>query len=78
MNSPGGMTYRRLSVRQKIRRTRKNTTTMKTRIEEFIERYLEDYTFEEILEMFDVTPVEAFEVLFDEGLIDEELLDRLL
>ena len=51
---------------------------MKTRIEEFIERYLEDYTFEEILEMFDVTPVEAFEVLFDEGLIDEELLDRLL
>jgi len=52
---------------------------MKTKIEEFIEKYIDDdYSFEEILEMFDVTVTEAFEVLFNEGLIDEDLLDRLL
>lgn len=47
---------------------------MKSTIEEFIDKYSEDHTFEEILEMFDVTPLEAFVILFEEGMIDEELL----
>lgn len=50
---------------------------MKSTVEEFLDKYLEDFTFEEILEMFDVTPLEAFETLFEEGLIDEELLMEL-
>lgn len=35
------------------------------------------YDFEEVLEFFDVTPQEAFEVLFTSGLISEETLRDL-
>ena len=34
--------------------------------------------WEELLEEFDVTPEEALEVLFNEGLLDEELLESKL
>lgn len=50
--------------------------TMKTKTEEFVELYLESGTFEELLEEFNITPLEAFEVLIANGLIDEELLER--
>lgn len=49
---------------------------MKNKIEKFVEAYLEDYTFEELLEEFDITPVDAFLVLFDNGLVDEEILEE--
>ncbi|WP_291394969.1 hypothetical protein [Acinetobacter sp.] len=49
---------------------------MKTKTEEFVELYLESGTFEELLEEFNITPLEAFEVLIANGLIDEELLER--
>lgn len=51
---------------------------MKTKIESFLDKFLEEYTFEEILEMFNVTPHEAFELLYEEGLIDEDLLEEYL
>lgn len=47
----------------------------KSKTEEFIETYLETGTFEELLEEFNITPLEAFEVLLENGLIDEELLE---
>ena len=49
---------------------------MKTKTEEFVELYLENGTFEELLEEFDLTPIEVFVVLLENGLIDEELLER--
>lgn len=48
----------------------------KTKTEEFVELYLENGTFEELLEEFDLTPIEVFVVLLENGLIDEELLER--
>lgn len=43
-----------------------------------VEYYLEDYTFEEFLEMFDLTPVEVFECAFNSGLVDETLFENFL
>jgi hypothetical protein len=45
--------------------------------EDFLDLYLEDRPFEDLLEQFDVTPHEAFEVLIDRGLIDEEVLKEV-
>lgn len=42
--------------------------------EELYDLLLEDYSFEEVLEMVDVTPFQALEVLFHAGQIDEEIL----
>lgn len=36
-----------------------------------------DMTFEDILEMFDLTPLEVFTFLFYSGKIDEEILENL-
>ncbi len=47
---------------------------MKTQIEEFLDEYLEDNTFEDLLEYLDITPYEALECLFDSGLVDEEVI----
>ena len=52
------------------------TMNMKTKTEEFVELYLENGTFEELLEEFDLTPIEVFVVLLENGWIDEELLER--
>lgn len=49
----------------------------KTWIEDFLDLYLEDNTLEDLLEHFNVTPIEAFQTLFDSGLIDEELLKEI-
>jgi|DEB19_MinimDraft_3_1074340.scaffolds.fasta_scaffold496471_1 hypothetical protein len=51
---------------------------MKTMTEELWEKYADELTLEELLEEFDVTPEEALEVLFNEGLLDEELLESKL
>jgi uncharacterized protein (DUF433 family) len=49
----------------------------KTLIEDVISRQLEDRTFEEVLEDFDLTPEEVFWVLFTNGLIDQELFGSI-
>lgn len=46
--------------------------------EAFLENFLEDNTFENVMEYFDVTPFEAFDVLIKSGLIDEEVLWELM
>ena len=48
----------------------------KRQIEKTFTNQLEDKTLEEILEDFDITPVEALMLLFDSGMIDEELLEK--
>ncbi len=46
-------------------------------IEDAISRQLEDRSFEEILEDFDLTPQEVFWRLFQSGMIDQELLENM-
>ena len=43
-----------------------------------VEGYLEDYSFEDLLEEFDLTPSEVFVHLWEAGLIDELLLENFL
>jgi hypothetical protein len=50
----------------------------KEQVSNVIDGYLEDYSFEEFLENFDISPVDAFMCLFDSGLIDEELFQSFL
>lgn len=51
----------------------------KSKIEELLDTLLaDDYSFEEILEMFDVDVYEAMDILFINGMIDEERVDELL
>lgn len=48
---------------------------MKTSIEDWLERELEKKDFETILEDFDLDPYTVFWLLFQNGLIDEELIE---
>lgn len=50
----------------------------KTNLERFSDNFLEDNTFDELLEYFDIVPIDALEVLFENGLIDEELVEEYL
>lgn len=47
-------------------------------LEKVIIDQLEDKTLEEFLEQFDVTPLEAVNVLFEEGYLDPDLLEVML
>jgi uncharacterized protein (DUF433 family) len=47
-------------------------------IEKVIDYYLEDYTFEEFLENFDLEPVDVFMHLYVTGMIDEEKMKEFL
>jgi hypothetical protein len=47
----------------------------KTIIEDVISLALEDMSFEDILQEFDITPVEVFVMLYNAGKIDEEILE---
>jgi len=38
----------------------------------------EQYSLEEIFEMFDIDPFQAFESAYDNGLIDDEILEELV
>jgi hypothetical protein len=45
-------------------------------LEKIIDSYLEDNSFEDFLEEFDLTPLEVLVVLFRDGMIDERELER--
>jgi len=48
-------------------------------MEEFLDKFLsEDYEIDEILELLNVDIYEILEVAFNEGLVDETLVERLL
>lgn len=50
----------------------------KTMMERFLDEFLKDYSVEEILEILDVDIYEVLELAFNDGLVDEELVERLL
>lgn len=51
----------------------------KSLMEEFLDKFLsEDYEIDEILELLNVDIYEILEVAFNEGLVDETLVERLL
>lgn len=47
-------------------------------LEKVIKDQLEDQTLEEFLEEFDLTPLDVVVILYEEGMLDEELLERKL
>lgn len=49
-------------------------------VKDWVTMYLEDdnSSFRDLLELFDLTPEEAFWRLFEAGLIDQDLMERLL
>lgn len=49
----------------------------KKQIEDVIGYELRDRTLEEILEDFDLSATDAFLALYNQGLIDDEILDSL-
>lgn len=50
----------------------------KNKLEEFVDLYLEDNEFEDLLEYFDITVYDALDCLFADGLVDEELVDEYI
>jgi len=53
-------------------------TEIENQIEDVLNYHLEDYSFEEFLEMVDLTPYEVFINAFNNGLVDEELFFEAL
>lgn len=53
-------------------------TKTKTKMEIFLDEFLNDYSLEEIFEMLNVDVYDAFEATFETGLIDEELIDGFI
>lgn len=51
--------------------------TKNEQIMEVVEYFLEDESFEDFLERFDLTPVEVIIKLYDIGLIQDEILEEL-
>lgn len=47
-------------------------------LEKFVQGYLEDYSFEDLLEELDVDPVDAFILLFSAGAFNPENLREIL
>ena len=48
------------------------------KIEDGVSNFLEENTFEELLEHFDITPEQAFITLFNSGDIDEDIMEEIL
>lgn len=48
------------------------------KLEKILDSYLEDNSFEDFLEEFNLTPLEVLTSLYENGLIDEEDLERLI
>ena len=47
-------------------------------LEKVITTQLEDQTLEEFLEEFDLSPLDVVILLYEEGMLDDELLERKL
>lgn len=52
--------------------------TFRDKMEKMFDGYLEDYTYEDLLEELQVNPFDTFMAAFDAGLIDEELFESFL
>ncbi len=51
--------------------------TKHEKLKELVEYWLEEEAFEEFLERFDITPVETVVVLYESGMISDDILDEL-
>ena len=49
----------------------------KKQIEDMVTFFLEEIYFEDLLEKFDISPTDAVWALYNQGLIDDEILDSL-
>jgi len=49
----------------------------KRELEDFVSLALEEKSFEDVLEIFDLTPQEVFVLLYNNGMIDDEILERV-
>lgn len=47
-------------------------------LEDRIAAYLEENSLESLLEQLNISPLEAITLLFEDGQIDEEILERLV
>ncbi len=47
-------------------------------LEKVLEDYLENNSLEDFLEQHNLTPLEVVEMLWAEGFLDEELLNRMI
>lgn len=47
-------------------------------LERLLNDQLEDKSFEELLEEFDLTTLEVFQGLYEAGMLDEDLLDAMV
>ena len=47
-------------------------------IEGVCDYILEDLTLEEFFEQFNLTPYDIIQLAYDEGMLDEEILERML
>ena len=56
---------------------RERLTTMTETIEDRVQAVLDDNDFEDLLEQFDVTRLEAFMLLLNSGLIDNEQFEEI-
>jgi ATP-dependent protease ClpP protease subunit len=63
---------------KRLTKTKRRLMKMKTIMERFLDEFLKDYSYEEIFEMLDLDLYDTIEVAFEEGLIDEELVERYL
>lgn len=46
-------------------------------LETIVDDFLDDSSFEDFLEYFNITPQEVAKLLYDEGLLDDDLLERM-
>lgn len=46
----------------------------KNKLEDYVASALDEISFEELLEKYDLTPIEVFTFLYDNGHIDEDTL----
>lgn len=54
------------------------TDLVKEKLKNVVEGYLEDYHFDDLLEELQIDPVEAFECLFNNGLVDELVFESFI
>lgn len=50
----------------------------KKQLERVVRDQLEEYTLEEFFEMFDLTPLEVIELIYDEGQLDDVILESMV
>lgn len=60
--------------------TQRKILVNEDQVKDWVTMYLEDdnSSFRDLLELFDLTPEETFWRLFEAGLIDQDLMERLL